>query len=218
MIAVGALTTVFSSAFVTLPVSKAHVQPRCSVRAIVGVEGNPPHARTHNEANGNHLTVGSILGAFVGAGSSSIAGAELSGALSDSTLAMFNHGSADFNVPQYMDTLLSWVDMINGVLPTAGEVVYATVISVDAIALASIVYLAYLKIVAEKQGGAALYREEEPGPAEACIVSGAHAGECGELSFDSTEGYACVEVIGKDGTWHWVCDDEVNLAHMMYAA
>lgn len=228
MITVGAALATVTSAFVTLPVSKAPIaQPRCSVRAILGVQQgeNWPHARIHDEeasAKDGKVTAGGVIGAIVGVGSSSIAGAELSSALSDSTLAMFNHGSADFNVPQYMDMLLSWVDTVNGLLPTTGQVVYATVLSVDTIAFASIVYLAYLNIVAEKEGDGMLHRaQKEPelrAEGEACIVSGAHAGECGALSFDSTEGYACVEVVGKDGTWRWVCDDEVNLAHMMYAA
>ena len=96
--------------------------------------------------------------------------------------------------PNYGDATTKYASALNGMLPSPGELLFAVAVTVDIAAVFSFVYLAVTLIAAGSSDSA-----ETSGEDEACLlVEDNHV--CGELSFDSTNGYACVESQGV-----WVC-------------
>ena len=131
----------------------------------------------------------SASGAVLGVSTACLTSVKLSSALTDFATAQPDYGDATAKYTGAMDAMYA------AGLPTPGELVFAVAVSVDVAALFSFFLLAVMMIA--NNGSSA--RTEAPGE-EACILSADQVEVCGELSFDSTDGYACVENAGV-----WVC-------------
>ena len=158
-----------------------------------------------------------FIGAVAGVSTAAFAGMQVSEAFTDYSIGMLNFGST-FDTVSYIDWLISGVDAINQVLPnTASELAFAVAVSVDVAAFASVISLGMLLIRADREQTSASKHGVRLGDAaenEACVVSGS-SGEalCGDMSFDSTDDYVCVETLSSDGKIRWVC-----AGNMRYAA
>lgn len=77
---------------------------------------------------------------------------------------------------------------------------HSLVIGADALSVA--VGAAMITVAMTTIANSLMETADEPG--ELCIVKEVDE-FCGQMSFDSTGDYACVEVQGADGQWRWQC-------------
>ena len=142
-----------------------------------------------------HDLAATIVGASCGVGLVATLGAFKSVASTPLSIAILNNaffGSA-YDISGYMD-------MITGLVATSNEVLLpALSVGADLIVLTSVVALMVLKIDEMLTNQPAASAEDE-----LCLVTEAVEHICGSTSFDSSDGYACVEQ-WSDGKVRWVC-------------
>jgi len=219
-----ALATTVSGFHSGIHRTSVYVSSRCTHIKAIGIDTefvvNPSagneDAISAEEQNEEHVAV-KVVGAVAGVSVAALAGVQASEALTDYSIGMLDYGST-FDTVSYVDWLISGVDAINQVMPnTPGELAFAVAVSVDVAALATMISLGMLSIRAKKDQTSATKHHARLGEAaegEACVVSGS-SGEtlCGDMSFDSTDDYVCVESLSSDGKIRWVC-----AGNMRYAA
>jgi len=188
-----------------------HVHARCTIPMAMNVEGELPsmyRERWREEPITSQeerpARVAQAVGALAGVGASAIIGVLVSSALTDVSLSMLTkHGYAT----PFLDNLLGWVDATNQLfkVPTVGELAMAVAASVDVLAVSTMLLLASLYLQRETASEASGIEHLSSEQEEGCVLSNAGDSWCGAFSFDSTEGYACVESMGEDGKWRWMC-------------
>jgi hypothetical protein len=134
-------------------------------------------------------------GAFAGVTLCAFAGASISESLTDSSVAMLDHGASS-SIP-FVGATVNLVDITNAAA-------YALVIGADALSVAVGVVVIPFMVMAVIRERAASNMVPELAGHEICIVNEIDE-FCGTSSFDSTDAYACVEVVGADGQWRWQC-------------
>jgi hypothetical protein len=152
----------------------------------------PPAVKedTHPDIHTSDI-LAAIVGASMGVGLTASLGAFKSVALMPTTFALLNDAwgfGGAYDMSTFMDSFCGWVATSNQVfLPVLG-------VAADFVVLTSIVALIVLRLdeLSKQQGTSE----------ELCLLTETPA--CGPTSFDSTEGYACVEQ-SVNGQVRWVC-------------
>jgi hypothetical protein len=197
------------------PHTHLQVKPRCTQIKAIGIEGDLP--RMYRErwqddiatpAKTKESMPAKVLGACSGVAIATFAGIQVSEALTDHSLSLLNFGNT-FDTVSYVDTLMRGVDAINQVMPNTGELSFAIAVGLDVSALASVMYLASILIQAQQEDGKVNDNAQEAG----CIITESN-GEtlCGDLSFDSTDDFVCVETLSSEGKVRWVCSGDMRYA------
>ena len=158
-----------------------------------------------------------FAGAVIGIGFASQLGQFKSIAETPHSIALLNAawaGSAYDISTSFLDPLTDWVTSMNSLFvpdDPFGTAAFTAAIAVDVVAFASLVMTAAFFVTAFISSSVmhierdALAADEHA--SELClnhVTSGASEPVCGIASFDSTDGYSCVET-WVDGRLAWVC-------------
>lgn len=173
------------------------------------VASSTPSTKPRAAQVDSKLGVATVVGALAGTGLAAGVGAFKS--ISEMPVSLtqlfstWSPGGAD-DISRYTDAITDWVAMSNSfLLPNdLASISVTVVLAFDVVAVASIMLLVAMQIeeaLQSKSGGDKSIAWEA---SELCVATSAEEPICGYASFDSSDGYACVEQY-VNGKLRWVC-------------
>jgi len=197
-----------------LPAQSANTLPRATIKALTYSDGELPQMYRDRWASSSAVdskdkqepsftdTAAQIGGAMLGVTAIASLGAFKSAGETPIVLNAvqntWGYGSTD-DVSVYLDAITGWVADCNALL-TPSVSFASIVIAFDVVALVSMVALVTMAITEERLTGPSAAND----PALCLANTLTDEPVCGPASFDSTDGYACVET-WVDGRLVWQC-------------
>jgi len=192
----------------------ATTRPRATIKVFAHLDGELPQmyrarwssdteSSEDNDAPSSSDIAAQIGGAMLGATAIASVGAFKSAAETPSVLAVvqntWGYGGTD-DVAVYLDAITGWVANCNAILaPSFGAFIFYLAVAIDIAALISMVAILMIAIQEDRLAAPSVTNEL------VCLANTSiDEPVCGAASFDSTDGYACVET-WVNGRFVWQC-------------